>query len=207
MNCREWEEAIALYCGGDMDGQRGLAVERHLAACAACRSFAGGMRECTEEMRAGHREEIAAADFAAVRARVLAELLAEARAVAWWRRWWLQVGAVAAVAAVACCALWMETVNGRIRRPVAPQVARARRLPDGAASGPGSDLSRDLRAANRQVEEPAMAAPGVVRGVVRSGALPPRPRQAKRVEEPVLVRMVTDNPDVVIYWIASPKGE
>jgi anti-sigma factor RsiW len=33
----------------------------------------------------------------------------------------------------------------------------------------------------------------------------PRPKVEPR--EPVLVRLVTDNPDVVIYWISETKGE
>jgi hypothetical protein len=174
MNCREWEEAIALYAGGDLDGRRSLEVERHLAGCAGCQIFASGMLECLEEARAAHREEIAAVHFAAVRARVLAKL----QPAPWWRRGWLPV---AAMAAVACCALWLAAVNQRIRRPVPPpQVA--------LAHPPAPPLV------------PA-------RAVLRSHALRPRPRRPAAREGELIVRIVTDDPDVVIYWIANPRGE
>lgn len=173
MNCREWEEAIALYAGGDLEGTRRLEVERHLAGCPGCQIFASGMLACVEAMRAGHREEIAEAHFAAVRARVLAQL----RPAPWWRRRWLQVGAIAAVA---CSAWWVEMVNERIHRPVPPpQVALAR---------PPAPLL--VMPASAVLASPRTAAP-----LKRAPA------------EELVVRIVTDNPDVVIYWIANPKGE
>ncbi|MGO9258015.1 MAG: hypothetical protein ACLQU1_17135 [Bryobacteraceae bacterium] len=192
MNCREWEEAIALYAGGDLDGraQRAprLDVERHLAGCAGCQMFASGMLECLEEMRAGHREEIAAAHFAAVRARVLTKL----QPAPWWRRRWLRV---AAIAALACCALWLELAIERIHRPVPPpQVA--------LAHPPAPPLA---------VPAVAMPARAVTRAVlpraIRNPGLPPLPRQPAPPEEQLIVRIVTDDADVVIYWIANPKGE
>src|ERR1700690_3880044 len=97
MNCREWEEAIALYAGGDLDERRRLAVEGHLGGCAGCQIFASGILECMEALRAAHQEEIAAPHFAAVRARVLAKL----QPLPWWRRRWLPIAAMAAVATVA----------------------------------------------------------------------------------------------------------
>lgn len=45
--------------------------------------------------------------------------------------------------------------------------------------------------------------------------MPPRPQQVARVAhrsrvkpgEPLMVKLITDNPDVVIYWISETKGE
>ena len=85
MRCREWEERIALWAGGDLDDQ---AVERHLQECAECREFAAGLRESLDLLRGAHAEEIPAAAFTAVRARVLARL-----ARPWWKRAWVYAAA------------------------------------------------------------------------------------------------------------------
>ncbi len=184
MNCREWEEAIALYAGGDLDAPAHratrLEVERHLAECPGCQIFAGGMIECLEAMRAGHREEIAPAHFTALRSRVLARL----QPAPWWRRRWLRG---AALAAVALCALWLAMADRTIRRPVPPpQVALARpRAPF---------LTMPVR-------------PAPPRGVLRKTGPPPRASKPAPPEEPLTVQIVTDDPDVVIYWVTNPKGE
>jgi len=178
MNCPEWEEAIALYAGGDLDARRSVEVERHLAVCAGCQIFASGIMECLEAMKAGHRQEISGAHYAAVRARVLAKL----QPAPWWRRRWVPA---AALAAAACCAWWLAMVNEKLHQPVPPpQVALARP----PAPPPAADPARTVPALPRHPVHP--------------------PHLRKPItEEPLTVRMVTDDPNVVIYWITNPKGE
>ena len=178
MNCREWEEAIALYAAGDLEARRRLEVEQHLGACPGCQIFAGGMRECLEAMREAHRQEIGEASYAAVRARVLAKL----QPAPWWRRRWVQASALAALA---CGALWLALVDWQIRRPVAP---------------PAVTMARP---AAPPIEAPVLVARA--RPLPRRRSHPPRTPKPKPAEEPLTVRMVTDNPDVVIYWITDPK--
>jgi len=183
MNCREWEEAIALYAGGDLDPVRSREVERHLAGCAGCQIFASGMIECLETMRAGHGEEIAPAHFQAVRARVLAKL----QPLPWWRSGWFRA---AAAAALACCALWLATLYREIMRPAPPRIALAR---------PAAP------AVIRLPEKPIPVIPAHAAAPLHS-AHPPRRRHLV-APEPLTVRIVTDDPDVVIYWITNPRGE
>jgi hypothetical protein len=179
MNCRKWEEAIALYAAGDLDSQRRLDVECHLGACPGCQIFASGMLECLEAMRAGHRQDIPEAHFTGVRARVLAKL----QIVPWWRRGWARA---VAVAVIACAGLWLAMVNWRIGKPTAePQVAFVR--------PPVPDMAL--------VAEPAPVVTS------RPAVLPLRRRRPAIPEEQLTVRIVTDDPDVVIYWITNPKGE
>lgn len=186
MNCREWEEALALYCGGDLDARRSLEVESHLAGCAGCQIFAGGMRARLEEMRAIHGQEIPAAYFTAVRARVLAKI----RPLPWWRRRWLQ----AALAAVACFILWRELADVRSNRPLPRPVPVAQE-----SARPAAPVATEV------VPEPAPKTPPQVAVVHR------RPKAARKAVpatgEPLTVRIVTDDPTVVIYWITNPKGE
>ena len=37
MNCKDWEERIALQAGGDLTLEEAAAVDHHLADCAQCR--------------------------------------------------------------------------------------------------------------------------------------------------------------------------
>ena len=84
MNCRLWEERIALYQGGDLPAGQMAEVERHLADCAGCQLLASGLKEALEVLRASHADVPADAYFTAVRARVLAEVEKAHRPV--WRR-------------------------------------------------------------------------------------------------------------------------
>jgi len=53
---------------------------------------------------------------------------------------------------------------------------------------------------------PAPAAPAVVK-VARAPVAPARVAHTARQAETILVKLETDDPDVVIYWIAESKGE
>jgi anti-sigma factor RsiW len=117
MSCREREENIALYAGGDLDASRRAELEHHLAECAMCREFAREMAECLGAMQDAHSEEFAPAHFTAVRSRVLAELRSRPQTHAW--RW-----------IAAACAALLLLVLGVARfihpDPPPPQVALAR---------------------------------------------------------------------------------
>ena len=144
MNCSEWEERLALYMAGDLPAKDTAAMERHLDVCAGCRAFAGEWKESLLLLQEIHRDGIAPADYAAVRARVMAELAA-AR-LPWWRSRWLY-GAV-----VAAAALWMVLSLPRAT-PVAPRRA-AIETPAPAAreireAAPAPAVAKVRRAARR----------------------------------------------------------
>jgi hypothetical protein len=183
MNCREWEEAIALYAAGDLDEQRGLDVERHLGACPGCQIFASGMLECLEAVRVTHRQKIPEAHFTAVRTRVLAKL----QIAPWWRRGWARA---AAVAVLAGAVLWLAMVSWIIRKPTAePKVAFVRPPVPAMAlvAAPAPDITSRPAVLTRHRRRTAAA--------------------TEPLTEPLTVRILTDDPTVVIYWLANPKGE
>jgi hypothetical protein len=160
MNCVDWEERVALYAGGDLVEAD---VEQHLAECAACREFCVGLREMREELRDEHWSEIDAAEFTAVRSRVIAEIERGRRV--WRRLAWASGVGIAAAALVLGIAL----------RP-GPLPAPPPRV---AVSIPAAEL---------------------VRGVERPAAIP---QHAQHKREPILVKMQTTDPNIVIYWIAD----
>ncbi len=185
MNCANWEERIALYMGSDLGRADAAQVERHLAECAGCQVFASGMRESLALLREAHGEEPAAAAYAAVRARVIGEL--ERRPM---RRWFFGLAAVAAAAAL-LAAVWM--------RP-AKHMERAHRdaaLPQREVVVPQSEKAPEIAIV-------PVRTPGPRSRVQRAETPAVKPVVA---DKPLVVKLVTDDPDVVIYWITDTKGE
>jgi hypothetical protein len=157
-------------------------VRQHLAECAGCRDSAGGIEDSLALLRSAHEEPIAAGHYTAVRAGVLARLERERRT---WRRWAWAAGPAAGLA-VAAAATFVAL------RPVekARVTVAAVRRPEAPA------------AASRTHEEVVPPVPAPRPRVRRAAA--PRPRQPV---EPLVVKLITNDPDVVIYWIADRKGE
>jgi hypothetical protein len=185
MSCSEWEERIALHAGGDLSPVDAEAVERHVAECATCQELLSGLRQSEELLRGAHAEPVDSAHYAAVRARVMSELAGERRP--WWRQAWVY-GLVAAAVLLA--------VSLRPRQPQTVAVMKPAPV------------------------TPVLPAPPAAHEAVRQAAAPVhrRPRRkpaVKTVEtvtapaEPLVVKLITDDPDVVIYWItgSETKGE
>jgi hypothetical protein len=169
MNCRQWEERIAL---GEGDPE----VERHLESCVACREFAMDLQQSLRLLWKAHQESLTDAPMAAVRARVLDRV--QSRRL-WWPVW---VGGVAT--AVVLLALWVAPgtrVPQRNPRP-APSIAVAP-VPNQPSVASRPEPKRVARA--HRVRKP-----------------PPPP-----ATETLVVKLITDDPDVVIYWIVDPKGD
>ena len=150
--------------------------------------------ETLELLREAHREPIPDAHFAAVRARVLAEIAADRRP--WWRGIRAYGFAAAAVAAMLLAAFWpkheaQRPTVGQTLPPANRTVEQA-----GHASPPPALQSVAVRRMpGRRNRPPHNAAPAAYRVVG-----PPDPR-------PLVVKLITDDPNIVIYWIASIKGE
>ena len=178
MNCQEWEERIALYAAGDAKAADAGETERHIAGCAECRVFWSELKQSLEWMREAHQEEIAPAHYAAVRARVMAQL-ETGRAACWKEVWVYGVGIAAAVVVVMIAV--RPHVDGPPSAAVKPAVVEiAADAGRGAGSRPGGLPHREVGR---------------------------RKRLPHRQAETILVKLETDNPDVVIYWIAEKKGD
>ena len=183
MNCRNWEEKIALYTGGDLTAEEAADVERHLAECAGCQVFASGMSESLALLREEHAEEIGGAAYVAVRARVLGEI--ERRP----SRWWMFGLAAAFTAAALLAAVWLRPVK---HVEIARHEALARFVSPVRPATVEPPVVRVARAHRHRKSIPA-AAPVI--------------RAAAPEEKPLVVKMVTDDPGVVIYWISDTRGE
>jgi anti-sigma factor RsiW len=177
--CRKWRERLALAAGGDLDPAGRIAVDRHVAGCAQCAETLAKLEETLEWLQAAHTRPIPEAHLAAVRSRVLAELDARPR-----RRWWW----LALPAAVALCALLLALPWVR-PAPVAPPPLVASAAP-GVPALPTRNLSGQTKTHHPR------RAPRHHRAV----AIVPEPPA-----ESITVKLVTDDPNVVIYWLGDPK--
>jgi hypothetical protein len=141
--------------------------------------------EAMDLLREAHREPIPEAHFAAVRARVLSQIAVE-RGVS--RRRWFYASATA-IAAALLLAFWPKpTANKRLIPRIPARIEEP--LADVPASvthdGEETVLSVHPRARRKTP----------VTGVIG----PPNP-------VPLVVKMLTDDPNVVIYWISERTGE
>lgn len=198
MNCRDWEERLALYAEGDLAKEEAAQVERHLGECPGCQMYSSGLKESQVLLQEAHREPLAPAHFAAVRARVLADLERERRP--FWRHGWVFGFALVAAGLVALSVLppvrsWLLPGH----RPVPkPPVVALEHPPAVSAGG---------LAAGVLVPAGNLATPAARRVASGRPSHLRRAREKAESNEPILIKMVSDNPDVVIYWIANTKGE
>jgi len=85
MNCKSFEEWIALYVEGDLDPARARSVESHLESCTSCQRFAKELEASQAIVKELAVESLDRASFDVVRKRVMQEVnRRQARAV-WWR--------------------------------------------------------------------------------------------------------------------------
>ena len=158
-----------------------VALEEHLRTCGHCRDFAD---EVERNRAALQSVEIHPAAFDAVRLRVLKEITAKKQRGAWWA--WSAV-AVAACFVILCAALVFQSW----KNPAPPKPLIATKNPP-------------------KIERPPAPGPPVMRahhrvhhhfGPVTASAGP------AHNPEPLVVKMLTNDPDVIIIWLVDQKGD
>lgn len=181
MNCLEWEREIA-----SESESAGLA--EHLGVCANCREFA---REVEANHAALSETAVHPAAFTAVRARVRAEIQASRRRRAWWM--WSAAAAAVCVAILSVSYLVMpKRVAPAKVAPVVAQVAPVAPTPQQTvASQPR--LSNTRRASVRKRTHKF--------GLVADHSAP------AQKTEPLVIKMLTNDPNVIIVWLVDPKGD
>ena len=186
MNCGNWEERIALYLGGDLDAAESAEVERHLGECVGCQVFASGMKDTLAFLRDVHREEIAPAHFTAMRTRVLERLEGRRK-----RTWVCGLVAAAALAVVLAVTL----------------TPRGTRTPQHTAvvtpAPPSAPPRVETPIVHAEVAKRPRRRPHVPVALARTSPKVPAATPA----EPLMVKMETSDPNVIIYWQVDSRGE
>jgi hypothetical protein len=185
MTCREYEPLIALYVEGDLSDRD---LERHLAECPDCRELLGDFRASQAALK-----ELVAVDAAflsAVRSGVLAKIESRRRMT------WPWVAAFAAAAALIVAVLMAPQKPARIARLPVPAVGIAK-----------VDSGADPLVRGRPPGRPSVIAQ-VARRTRRTrpgGRL--RTRRSAPPSEPLVVKMLTDDPNIVIIWLVDQSGD
>jgi len=78
MNCREWEERIALYVSDDLPAAEISAVQEHLGSCPNCTAFFNALQQDQRGLRFAP-PEAATLDYAAMRGRIRHQIAGEQR--------------------------------------------------------------------------------------------------------------------------------
>jgi len=177
MNCEQACEFIALAASGDVTADEQSAIVAHMADCAACRDEAAAFSAISGELAAMRNDAVPDYAFAAVRAHVASEIAGRKRP-AWLSAW-------PAFAAVVACSVMLVILLS----PAAPGPDRLvlPEVPPVVALVPS-------------VESPAVVPP--VRRIRK-----PAPPKIHKPAEPLVVKMLTDDPEVIIYWIADARRE
>jgi anti-sigma factor RsiW len=202
MSCRRFETMIALYVEGDLPDRKTRRVAEHLDGCAACRELSEGLAASQQALKALRGASVDEGVYRELRRRVLARIDAT-RAGAWPR--WAYAAAAGLIVLLGTWAIW--------RRPSPPPPLREtgrvslpeRSQPAALSSAPASHAAvrkpQARRTAPAQVSEPRATASAV------QPELQPAEVEPTASPAPLLVKLFTDDPDVVIYWIVNGNEE
>ncbi len=217
MNCRGWNPHIALYLEGDLERSLAQQLETHLIACEECRTFVDELRESQADLRQLKSEIVDDAMLNRVRGRVLDQVRAIERHRTWIERMgiWLWGGFRWRYAVLGCVALivsavgvWRLNVHVRpvtVVAPPSPQIAAAPSIPDApptAAARPRR-LKPAPTTASRQTAPAEDVGAGFSRRVRESAT---ETVAAGPEANDTLIQIVTDDPNVVIYWLVDEPG-
>lgn len=220
------EAALALRAGGDLPAAEAARLEAHLAHCPECRSVAGELAgDLAEDRRALQDLGAAPVDEAAlarVRAGVLHAIGGETRNRRASRTSgtpWL-TAALAAVLVLAAlgAGLWLRPQTGEEPAPA----ERTARWNPGAPGRGDADAER-VTGAPTAVEPlerapavpPAETAPGEATpaeagepggaGSRDPARAEPTSRRTTPPSEPMRIQVVSDDPEIVYYWLVEPE--
>ena len=135
-----------------------------------------------ELLREAHQEPIAPAHYAAVRARVLAELGRKRRPV--WR--WVWAGGLAAVALAMMLTPRPRPVGQALRPAIVPEATARVYGPAAAPVQRAAEIRRPVVHGRRALTQ--------VKQEGRPGGPP---------HQQVTIKLLTDDPNVIIYWIGE----
>lgn len=199
MKCGYSEQDIALFVEGDLEQARLLQIEAHLPECAACRLLADELRESQSIFKALRQDTVSAAALGHVRNRVLAEVAGVSSTTPWGRRVerWLFLGARRGYALAGVGLAVLMVIGLWYSRT--PEVLLPAPLP--AAAVPKDEPQPQVKAIvaveqldqhpRRQKARPAVTAKRVAPGE--------SPKQ-------LVVKLLTDDPNIVIYWLVDQNG-
>jgi anti-sigma factor RsiW len=196
MSCHEFEGLIALHVEGDLDETERQRVEAHLRACSECQSLAKELGESQAAFKSMRQEVADQSALSSVRARVLADVAAMEGGSLFDRLFWggfRQRATLAGIAVLVLGGAGLWFISGwHIPRDLAePPVVEVR------APVPGPESVVEV--ASPSPQKPAARPQRRQR---------PRPAAVREEYQPqVTIKLLTDDPNVIIYWLGDEKGD
>jgi hypothetical protein len=232
MTCTRYEKDLALYVEHDLPDADAAAIEAHLGACPACRSFLDSLRASQAWVKDLGAEEVDSEALAVTRVRtiVAAARARRSRRLRWVPAWAAAAAVILALGTLVGVALVSRTDPPRtvavpsppssapraIASPIAPPVIASRSarstLPGPAAVSPRMERAHMRRGTDRPSVVPTLSADDAdqlaraVVAIARIQRVDEAPADAEPSPEPPLMRLATADPDVVIYWQLEPNG-
>ena len=190
MKCLDFEKLIALDVEGDLPERKAAKLVEHLKACRNCREFAEKLQTSQALLKSLAQEPVDEAALRELRQHVLSAIATEAeqhRFPAW--RFALGAALVATVM-LAAVTLWRLRGHG-----VSESVGGVSKQPRMAALGPAPSTTENPRVRTERVKH-VLRQRKRSQGPLTASMKPPRPEQ-------LTVKLVTDDPNVVIYWLVD----
>jgi anti-sigma factor RsiW len=202
MKCRYSEQDIALLVEGDLKESALREIEAHLPGCAECMALADELRESQAVFKGLRQETVSTATLGQVRARVLAEVAGVSSRTSLGRKFerFLYLGARRGYA-LAGVSLVMFLFVGLwyARRPVVPEVVQNAPLPaPPAVMVPVKE--QDSRPIRQKVRRAAISKPALKAPKAPAPVADEPPKQ-------LVVKLLTDDPNIVIYWLVEQNGD
>lgn len=207
MNCSRWQRLVALSVSGDLEAREAQRLDAHLDDCASCRELLDQLMGDRVSLRTADAEAGGMAELGSIRGEVMARI--DERPATWLPGRPALMAAVAAVVVVGALAVLMpwggDPGEVRLVENELPDAAPVAEADPSASERPEPEPEV---APGPTVQEPAEAEPVVpvppaeARETVQSTA-PLRMAAA----EPMTMKILTDDPEVVIYWIVEVKGD
>ena len=195
MNCRGWNPHIALYVEGDLEPDLARQLETHLGGCVECRGFADTLRETQAEMRQLRSEAIETSSLNRVRANVLQQVRAIEEHRTWldWAAIWIWGGFRWRFALLGSVALVLFAVSlWRMSTTPLPSPEIA------SAMLPVIEIPKTTEVAATVVP--------VQQHMKPQHRLKPAHRVELEARPDTVVQILTDDPNVVIYWLIDQTG-
>jgi hypothetical protein len=192
---------MALYVEGDLSASDLQRVEKHLRECAGCWDLAEDLRESQALFKTMREEAPDDGAVFALRERVLADVDG-LQPMTWFGRLLFgQTGRRAALASIALIvaagsAMWLMRVPAT-SDPPATSESIADRHP---VISPPQEVAEPLNAAPTPPVAPRKPERQPARRVPVSASTPVETKQ-------VAIKFVTDDPDIIIYWLVDEKGD
>jgi len=212
------EEKIALLAGGDLKAKEADDLAGHIAACQACSARLKRYQEGLVAFASLRDAGLGERDFDDVRRSVLYRLK-EKRAPRFWLGTSLRWGALAAgIVMIVVMGAWWRT------RMPAVHVSSTHISGSGLSSGHTRELSTAVIAKKVKPPTPAIKHPRIARNAVtpsstkvhvpQSGGQPAfaqigsslaAPVESKPVLDRIAIKLETQDPNVIIIWLASSE--